>query len=65
MYSITTYNEALLRINNFMDDHHKINSFDASLLLAYIFDGSKENILEDLINLRGSMLWVSGLPTQN
>ena len=51
-YAITTYTNALLRINRYIDDHHKINTFDASLLLAYMFDIEKEKALEDLIKLR-------------
>jgi 5'-3' exonuclease len=46
------YKEAVKRISAYIDHHGKINVFDASLILAYIFDIHKEIILEDLIAYR-------------
>jgi len=54
----TTYKEGVLFMSAFMDDHpRKINAFDASLILAYIFPSvSKERALNDLMKHRSKSL---------
>ena len=48
-----TYERGLKRMSDYMNDHDKkIGVFDASLVLAYIFDRDKEGCLDDLLDLR-------------
>jgi len=52
-----SYKKAVEGISTFMNHHSgKINAFDASLILAYQFDVSKEKALNDLIKHRSKKL---------
>ena len=56
-----SYQKAVVAIGTFMDQHpHKINAFDASLILAYLFDVQKETALGDLMEYRGKKLGHTG-----
>jgi len=50
-----TYKQALERINRCMNNSNvKINAFDVSIILCYLFDtDDKEKTLQDIMNLRG------------
>jgi len=51
--SSVSYKQAVIALSTFMDHHkYKINAFDGSLILAYMFDVPKEKALDDLIAYR-------------
>jgi hypothetical protein len=47
-----SYKKAVSSLSAFMDHHGKLNAFDASLVLAYQFDISKERALNDIMSHR-------------
>lgn len=52
-----SYQKAVVALCTFMDHHSgKINAFDASLLLAYLFDVPKETALDDIVAYRGKRM---------
>lgn len=47
-----SYQKAVVALSKYIDHHHAIDAFDASIILAYMFKVSKEKALDDLITYR-------------
>jgi hypothetical protein len=47
-----SYTRGVASLSKYIDHHHKMDAFDASLVLAYMFGVSKERALDDLIEYR-------------
>jgi len=53
LHAASTLDNAIVGISKYMDHHKKINTFDASLIISYIFGGiDKEEALDMIMSYR-------------
>jgi len=53
LHAASTLDNAIVGISKYMDHHKKINAFDASLIISYIFGGiDKEEALDLIMSYR-------------